>query len=229
MRNNEAIIEKLKQEKYHTYIWGACRDGMFFQGLLLMNGIKVEAFYDNNLALHNKEMGEGVYCVKPETPLSDSACILVVSPKSVNVLYEQAVLLGFKRVFVYDSEEFLEDIKNIRDDIYLNICWKMLMGESIDFNNPRTYNEKLQWLKINNRESKYTELADKYRVRDYVTEKIGEDVLAPLIGVWDSFSEIDFSHFPDQFVLKCTHDSGSYVVCKDKNSFDMAFAMKKSP
>lgn len=87
---------------------------------------------------------------------------------------------------------------------------------------PQTFNEKLQWLKLNNRKPEYTNMVDKYKARDYVAEKIGDEYLIPLIGVWDTPEDIDFDSMPDQFVLKCNHNSGTGMyICKDKSNIDI--------
>ncbi len=107
------------------------------------------------------------------------------------------------------------------DKIYLSLLFKEKMGAAIDWENPTTFNEKLQWLKLFDRNPLYTTFADKYEVRGYISEKIGEEYLIPLIGVWDKFEEIDFDVLPDRFVLKCTHDSGGIAICKDKKALDI--------
>ncbi len=113
------------------------------------------------------------------------------------------------------------------DKVYLNNKFKQVFGRDIDWKNPTTYNEKLQWLKVYDRNPLYTQLVDKYEVRKYVAEKIGEEYLIPCLGVWDQFEDIDFNSLPNQFVLKCTHDSASVVLCKDKETFDLISAQQK--
>ena len=113
------------------------------------------------------------------------------------------------------------------DNVFLERKFKILMGKDLNLENPQTFNEKLQWLKIYNRNPLYTKLVDKYEVRNYIAKTIGEEFLIPLLGVWDRFEDIDFDKLPNQFVLKCTHDSGSYIICKDKNSFPLQEAKKK--
>lgn len=92
---------------------------------------------------------------------------------------------------------------------------------------PKTYNEKLQWLKINYKNPSYTQLVDKYSVKNYVKDKIGEEYVIPTLGVWDNFDSINFNFLPDRFVLKCTHDSGGIVICKDKSKLDIKQIRKK--
>ena len=97
-----------------------------------------------------------------------------------------------------------------------------------DFKNPVTFNEKLQWLKVYNRKPEYTMMADKYAVREYVAKTIGKEYLIPLVGgPWKSFERIDFNSLPDKFVLKCTHDCASAIVCDGKKDFNISDARKK--
>ena len=108
----------------------------------------------------------------------------------------------------------------IPDKTYLCLKYFICLGKRLNLNNPRTFNEKLQWLKLYGRRPIDTVLSDKYAVKDYIAKTIGSEYVIPLLGVWDSFDEIDFDKLPNQFVLKCTHDSGGIVVCKDKNKLD---------
>lgn len=93
--------------------------------------------------------------------------------------------------------------------------------------NPKTFNEKMQWLKLYNRKPEYTTMVDKFEAKKYVAGIIGEEYIIPTLGVWDKFEDIDFDKLPDQFVLKCTHDSGGLCICKDKATFDIEKAKKK--
>ncbi len=108
----------------------------------------------------------------------------------------------------------------VPDELYIKIIYRLIMGVKCNLKNPITYNEKLQWLKLHDRKSEYEKMVDKYEVRDYIAKTIGEEYLIPCYGVYNSFEEIDFSELPEQFVLKCTHDSGSVEICKDKAHFD---------
>lgn len=92
--------------------------------------------------------------------------------------------------------------------------------------NPRSFNEKIQWLKLHDRNPEYTKMVDKCDAKEYVKEVLGEEYIIPTIGVWDNFKDIDFSVLPNQFVLKCTHDSGGLAICRDKERFDIAQAEK---
>lgn len=131
------------------------------------------------------------------------------------------------------AKKLLRIIKNktirlfIPSKIHLKIMYYVRLQKKIDFRNLQSFNEKLQWLKLYDRNPDHTIMADKYEVRKYITDKIGEQYLIPLIGVWDTFQEIDFEKLPNQFVLKCTHDSGGLVICKDKSQFNQEAAKEK--
>lgn len=105
--------------------------------------------------------------------------------------------------------------------IYLKLYYRLVFGKPLNLKDPRTYNEKLQWLKLNDHNPLYTQLVDKYLVRRYVSNRVGDRYLIPLHGVWDSFEEIDWENLPDRFVLKTTHDSGTVIVCRDKGRFEI--------
>lgn len=113
------------------------------------------------------------------------------------------------------------------DALYLKLLYKNRMKKKLDLTNPKTYNEKLQWLKLYNRKPEYTVMVDKYAVKGYVEKIIGKEYIIPTLGVWEHFDDIDFDKLPDQFVLKCTHDSGGLVICKDKESLDKEKAKKQ--
>lgn len=134
------------------------------------------------------------------------------------------VLKNPKKILIYLSSK---GIINYDDKKYLEFVYEEKIGEKLNLENPKTFNEKLQWLKLYNRNPKYTKLVDKYEVREYIEKTIGKEYLIPLLGVYSTPKEIDFDKLPNQFVLKTTHDSGTVIICKDKNSFDKKFAIKK--
>lgn len=111
--------------------------------------------------------------------------------------------------------------------IWLSYRFKRRAGYKMDWKNPKTFNQKLQWLKVYDRNPLYTTMVDKYEAKKYVADIIGEEYIIPTLGVWDRFEDIDFDQLPDQFVLKCTHDSGGLVIVRDKSSFDKEKARKK--
>lgn len=106
----------------------------------------------------------------------------------------------------------------IPDRLYLKLLYYTHFGKKLNLKNPQTYNEKLQWLKLNERDSLHTTLVDKIEVKKWVAEKIGDEYIIPTLGIWSSTSEIQFDQLPDRFVLKTNHDSGGLYICKDKTN-----------
>ena len=115
----------------------------------------------------------------------------------------------------------------LSDKLFLKLNYKTYIGKKLNLKNPQTFNEKLNWLKLNDRKDIYTAMVDKYEVKKLVAEKIGDEYIIPTLGVWDNFDDIDFDSLPDQFVLKCTHDSGGLVICKDKSKLNINSAKEK--
>ena len=113
------------------------------------------------------------------------------------------------------------------DKIYLKLMFRIKMHKRLNLENPQTFNEKLQWLKLYDRNPDYTKMVDKYEAKKYVADIIGEEYIIPTLGIYDKFEDIDFSKLPKQFVIKCTHDSGGLVICRDKDKLDIANAKKK--
>ena len=127
-------------------------------------------------------------------------------------------------IFVLDR---LGVSKLIPDKLYIKIKYRASMGMKINLKNPETYNEKLQWMKLFDRNPLYVTLVDKHDVKPYVAERIGQEYIIPTLGVWDRVEDIDFDALPNQFVLKCTHDSGGLVICKDKSKLNIEEAKQK--
>ncbi len=115
----------------------------------------------------------------------------------------------------------------IPDRQYLKWCYFLRMGKKLDINNPKTFSEKMQWLKLYERKPIYTVMVDKFEVKKYVSNIVGEKYIIPTIGIYDSYNEIDFGKLPNQFVLKCTHDSGGAILCTNKETFNYNLARKK--
>lgn len=106
----------------------------------------------------------------------------------------------------------------IPDKLYLKTYYSHCFKKKLDLKKPQTFNEKLQWLKLYDRKPIYTTMVDKYAVKKYVADRIGEEYIIPLLGVWDKAEDIDFDKLPNQFVLKCNHNSGlGMYICKDKS------------
>lgn len=117
--------------------------------------------------------------------------------------------------------------KNLDDEAYLRLMYLAYYSKRLNLDAPKDYSEKMQWLKLNHRRPVYTRMADKYAVKELVSNAIGSEYVIPCYGLWDRFDEIPFNLLPDSFVLKCTHDSGSFAICNDKKSFDKEVARAK--
>lgn len=141
----------------------------------------------------------------------------------LNALYK-AITNKDYRFLILSGQGFYD---NMDDEKYLKRKYKACMGKELHLDSPQTFNEKLQWLKLYDRKPEYTTMVDKYAVKKYVADIIGEEYIIPTLGVWNHFDEIDFDKLPNQFVLKCTHDSGGIVICKDKKKLDLKSAKKK--
>ena len=129
------------------------------------------------------------------------------------------------------SSKFFKKIRYamrfLPDSFYIQINYFAHFKRFAHLKKPKTYNEKLNWLKLHYRNPLYTTLVDKYEVKPYVEKRIGSEYIIPTLGVWDHFDEIDFDALPQQFVLKCTHDSEGLVIVKDKDRLDKEAAKKK--
>ncbi|MFD2131650.1 ATP-grasp fold amidoligase family protein [Pseudogracilibacillus auburnensis] len=130
----------------------------------------------------------------------------IVKNKPKGLIYA----LGDKRVFNW-----------LPDKYYLKLLYWGETGKKLNLVNPQTYNEKLQWLKLYNRKPEYTKYVDKYAVRSYIAEIIGDEYLIPLIGVYNSIDEIDWNSLPEKFVLKCTHGSSANIICTNKKELNI--------
>ena len=112
------------------------------------------------------------------------------------------------------------------DRLFLQVKGRIKLEYKLNLDNPRSFNEKINWLKLNHKDESLTRLVDKYAVKEYVASIIGVEHVIPTLAVYDKAEDIDFDKLPQQFVLKCTHDSGGIVVCKDKNKLDKTKAVK---
>lgn len=119
------------------------------------------------------------------------------------------------------------NVIRISDKYYLELMYNWKFNKKININNPITFNEKMQYLKLFDRKEIYTTMVDKCKVKEYVSKIIGSQYIIPTIATYKNFDEIDFSKLPNQFVIKCTHDSGGLVICRDKNNLNMKLAKKK--
>ena len=144
-------------------------------------------------------------------------------PNPFRFVYKMCTDIQYRTLFL-NSKNFY---KNLTDEQLIIKLYKANLKETPDLENPTLFTEKLNWLKLYDHRPEYIRMADKYEVKQYVSEKLGPDYVLPALGVWEHFDDINFDALPDQFVLKCTHDSGGFVVCKDKSTFDKEAAKAK--
>ena len=146
----------------------------------------------------------------------------------MNIRHKIHTALHTKRILCIKlANSFL--FRYLPDKWAVRLVYHNIFGRPLNLKNPKTFNEKLQWLKLYNHNPLYTKLVDKFEVKEWVAQRIGQEYVIPTYGVWSTFDEIDFSALPDQFVLKTTHSGGSsgVIICKDKKKFDFADAKKK--
>lgn len=127
--------------------------------------------------------------------------------------------------FLYDVDK--NKYNDMSDEELVKRMYQCKMGKPLNLENPKSYTEKLQWLKLYDRQPIYTQMVDKVAAKKLIEERIGKQYVVPTIGEWDCFKNIDFNELPNKFILKCTHDSGSYCICRDKNTFDKKSARRK--
>ncbi len=133
----------------------------------------------------------------------------------------------FSRLYHTVARIKTDRLREMSDEEFLKRKFKENVGYELNLDNPQTFNEKLQWLKLHDRKPLYTIMADKYRAREYIRERVGETYVVPLYGVWNSPDDVDFNCLPEQFVIKCNHDCGGLSICRKKEHFDIDAAKKK--
>lgn len=127
-----------------------------------------------------------------------------------------------KRIIIFLKKHKL--LRFVSDKTYLKLIYYTKFDKKLNLKNPKTFNEKLQWLKLYKRNDLYTTMVDKYEVKTYAGSKIGEKYIIPTIGVYDKWEEIDFKKLPNKFVMKCTHDSGGVVICTNKKKLNIDYS-----
>lgn len=142
--------------------------------------------------------------------------IIIENCYSIWKRFKKKVITKYKAYFTIEGTY----TSLLPDKVYLKKKYKSIFNKELNLKNPKTFNEKMQWIKLYDRNPLYTTLVDKYKVREYVKERIGEEYLIPLLGVWNSPYDIDFDKLPNQFVLKCNHDSNVFI-CRDKTKCEV--------
>lgn len=238
------LFDVLNNWKGDVCIFGAGNHGKSWLYRFLSEAGYNILFYIDNYKVGQTCNGLPVYSIEKLSERTDIYVFVSVYGSSGEDIVSQLKERGIEHVFHINSEYAPIDIyrfliregneclfrqyKSISDDKeYLKIRYKYRTDKELDLDNPKTFNEKLNWLKLYDRNPQYTAMVDKYEVREIVTEKIGEKYVVPILGVWDDFDSINFEKLPDQFVLKCTHDSGSVIICRNKKEFDLNGAKNK--
>ncbi|MCR4695126.1 MAG: glycosyl transferase [Pseudobutyrivibrio sp.] len=233
-------LETIKRQwKKKICIFGAGEIGKnHAYDLLSKAGFIVDCFFDNHVEANTEITGGAI--VKPIDFLENNpdeyfvfACI---GNKYKDAIEEQLKAYKVNNYLFINKQyikEFYEELKTsdqewksrfadyLDDEKFLIKQFKIRTGYELNLDKPKTFNEKIQWLKVNYYNPMYTELTDKIRAKEIVGNIIGNEHIIPTIGVWHSFSQIDFSTLPKQFVLKCNHNSGGVYVCKDKEKMDV--------
>lgn len=209
-------------------VFGAGHYGIMSICLFQHMGIRVLACMDNDLKKQGKEILNSVICIKPYFGKSVPIVIAIMNEEIRETIHVQCKQMGYKEIFFLDVDKLESSLNLIPDKEYLEMKFALVFGgKKLNLDNPQTFNEKMQWLKLYNRKPEYTELVDKYEVKGYIAKTLGVEYVIPTLGVWCSFDEIDFDSLPQQFVLKCTHDSGGLVIVRDKNKFNKEVAKQK--
>lgn len=202
--------------------------GKILPYMLKYDDAQVCMVFDNDPRKHGKMVWEKIPCVPPQ--LIDENMSIIIAVESIEareMIKKQCEELGYLYIYYVDVAELVDCVTMLPDKQFLELKYYLRLGKTLDISSPKSFNEKLQWLKLYDRKPEYHLLVDKYEVKRIVADKIGEKYIIPTLGVWNSFDEIDFEKLPNRFVLKCTHDSGSTVICKDKEIFNRSEAKEK--
>jgi len=204
----QCIFDKYKKlNDYYLLMFG-------FFGIMIM--LRMVAYYDLSMILYS--------CFGLIVSYIFIRIIsLKIFAKIINKLYN--VIINPNKILVYLLSNGY--FNWLSDEKYIKFKYRLMFDEKIDLVNPKTFNEKIQWLKLYDRKNIYTTIVDKVLVKDYVAKIIGEEYIIPTLGVYEKFEDIDFDKLPNSFVMKCTHDSGGIIICKSKSSFDKIAAKKK--
>lgn len=213
---------KVLEMKTDVAIFGASVQGVFLCGALREKGIPVVKFIDNDKTKQGNEIFMNIWCY----PLTkDNSKVIVIS--SSNEMTQKQIInqlddLNTDSYVSLITDKLYREIMDNMSDISIIKCrWHERVGTELNLDNPVTFNEKIQWLKLYYHNPIYTELSDKLYAKKYVEKILGVKYVIPTIGVYDCYENIDYSKLPSKFVLKATHDSGSVQICNNRNEFDI--------
>lgn len=221
-----SILRRCRKTEKNIIV-GAGKTGKDLYNLLYKQNIIVYNFFDND----QKKIGDRIDNVEivPLQKIEDKNCLYIIAiycPDARQALYVQLQELGINTGNIIAYAPVLNDeyISQLDEEDYqdtISSLFFSVFGREMDWENPRTYNEKICWEKLNVKDPRRTRLADKYLVRDWVKEQIGEEHLVRYYGVWDDANDINFNELPSRFVLKTNHASSTNIIVKDKSKLDI--------
>lgn len=198
-------------------IWGTGVYGKSLAYYLTNKNISVDFFVDSNSNVVGEKIIFDICCNSPTEISKDNFCIVAIKNKTSQEEISKKIMEIGCDFYIFDEDTYTSICSEYSDEEFIKFKWFILFGKELNLSNPVTFDEKIQWMKLYDRNPLKTRLADKIQAKEYVKEKFCEQYIIPTLGIWNSFDEIDFSKLPSKFVLKCNHDSGSVVVV-DKNS-----------
>ncbi len=223
-RSIDYILKRIKDTDKAVIVGAGKRGHELLECLEEWHVNAIVYFLDNNEAL----MGHDIHNIRIIKPCKIDGCIYIIAVDSMDSrkeFFDQLQKLGVEKrdIIIYYAFRDYEYLSNLDEKYYEDELQEMYwerFGKRIDWKNPVTYNEKINWEKLNIKDERRTRLADKYLVRDWIKEKIGERYLTKLYGVWDNADEIDFESLPNSFVLKVNNGSVRNIIVKDKEKID---------
>lgn len=219
--NLTPYLVKLAQQNYSSQDQDVINIAFF--GHIQILPLKYNFMRYQNQELINKYFEQNIYTPSEFKEAQDNSVIIHYADK-IKPWKDPEIYLGYewlKFALKYEKLQQQYSYNKLNYEKKLQKWYRTATGKKLNLKNPKTFNEKIQWLKLYDSTPIKTLLADKYLVRDWVKEKIGEKYLIPCLGVYDSFNDIDFSKLPDKFVIKCNHGSGWNIIVKDKSQLDL--------
>jgi len=203
-------------------VFGAGKVGREVIYVLKIRKVHIVACFDNDLEKAGQKLWGDVSCDVPG--LINKNIPILIAVQSIPIrqkIKKQCIDIGYLYIYEVDVQKLDLYINSLSDEEFLKLqFFERMSGKILNLEEPKSFNEKMQWLKVYDHNPVYTTMVDKYEVKKYVAGIIGERYIIPTLGVWNNYEEIDFSQLPNQFVLKCTHDSGSTFLVKDKCNID---------
>jgi len=219
------IIKKVQAENRKIYVRGVTFLGHLLGIWLDEKHIPFE-YVDNNPEKQGKVIfGQHICRCPDELDKNSFVFITVYTDTTARIIANELRKQGIPYVDVF-QKDILKYMEQVDDEVFVKALFQVKLGYPLDLENPETICEKIQWLKLYYHDPLYTILADKYEAKKYVASLIGKEHIIPTLGVWDRFDDINFENLPNQFMLKCTHDSGSFIHVKNKTTLDKISAKK---